>query len=355
MISNTTNSNSQDIDLIIYWVDGNDPKWQEKKRKYQTSDSAAQNIAVTDGSLPTDTANNRYRDWNTLPFLFRGIEKNMPWVRKIFFVSDEQLPPWLNIDNSKLVLVDHKDFIPSQYLPVFSANPIELNFHRIPGISEQFIVFNDDFFVLDKVSEQDFFRDGKPVDILMEYPIMCSGYTPVFSNMLANGFNLVGKYYDRKEYRRRLRSKILSPSYGAYFFYNLIMYFLPFPKFFGLLTPHFARPYLKSSYETLWEKEYDKLDQTCHNRFRDRDDVNIYVFRNYNILSGNFVPGNIHKLGKAYFIKDDAKDAANDIRTGRHKLVCINDDVLPEYYEACRQEIVSAFESIYPEKSSFEK
>uniref|UniRef100_A0A7S3VHJ2 Stealth protein CR2 conserved region 2 domain-containing protein n=1 Tax=Dunaliella tertiolecta TaxID=3047 RepID=A0A7S3VHJ2_DUNTE len=46
----------------------------------------------------------------------------------------------------KISFVDHTDFIPAEYLPTFSAPAIEANLHRIPGLSENFIYQNDDFF-----------------------------------------------------------------------------------------------------------------------------------------------------------------------------------------------------------------
>ena len=123
---------NEDIDIIVYWVDGNDPKWQQKRSEYKLDSSS-------------DAGKNRYRDMGTLKYLFRGIEKFAPWVRKVFFVTDGQIPTWLNKASDKLQIVDHKDYIPAKYLPVFSSHPIELNFHRIEGLSDKFVVMNDDF------------------------------------------------------------------------------------------------------------------------------------------------------------------------------------------------------------------
>ena len=344
-----------DIDVIVYWVDSGDAKWRQKRDSYCQNKDCGD---LTDNTKNSDSADNRYRDWDNLKYLFRGIEQYAPWVRKVFFVSDGQIPTWLRTDHDKLVIVDHKDYMPEKYLPTFSANPIELNFHRIEGLSERFLVVNDDFFFTSPTTAGDFFVDGKPVDIMMEYPVMCSGYNPVFSSIITNDHNLVGKHFARKEYKKRLRGKILSPKYGAYFIYNLLMYLIPFPKYFGLLTPHFTRPYLKSSMEKVWELEEQKLDETCMHKFRDRDDVNIYVFRNYNILSGNFVPGNIHKMGHAFYIKDvedGARESAAAIKSRKYKLVCLNDDCKPEAFEECKALINEAFETILPDKCSYEK
>ena len=334
--------NSDAIDFIVYWVDGSDPAWRAKKSRY----------AAAEGQ---DDSRGRYRDWDNLQYLFRGIERFAPWVNRVFFVSDGQLPPWLNVDHPKLKVVDHRDFIPEKWLPTFSANPIELNFHRIEGLSERFVVFNDDFFLTRPVSPEDFFRDGKPVDIFMEYPAMCGGNNPVFSHLLVNDFNAIGRHFSRGDYRRRLRGKILSPRYGAYFFYNLILYLLPYPRFFGLLTPHFCRPYLKSAYEQVWAEEPALLEATSRRRFRSGEDVNIYLIRIWNLMRGNFVPGNVFGMGRAFFIHDVDDAVCRAIERQKYRMICVNDDCDDGVYETMKRRVNASFGKILPQKSTFER
>ena len=131
-----------EIDFVLTWVDNTDPIWQEQFNFYKSKTPNANKSNAADVS--------RFRDWGLLKYWFRSIEMYTPWVRKIFFVTCGQHPSWLNTDNQRLVLVDHKDYIPKQYLPCFSSRPIELNFHRINDLSEYFIYFNDDEFVLKK-------------------------------------------------------------------------------------------------------------------------------------------------------------------------------------------------------------
>ena len=142
---------SEKIDFVIPFVDGADPAWYAKKLQYS-------------GKLPGDENVNRYRDWGTLKYWFRGVEKYAPWVNKVYFISDNQIPEWMNTECAKLQIVDHKDYIPSEYLPTFSSHPIELNMHRINGLSEKFVYFNDDLFLTKPVDETIFFRNGKPCD-----------------------------------------------------------------------------------------------------------------------------------------------------------------------------------------------
>lgn len=67
------------IDFIIIWGDGKDENWRKKKNAYKASEKG-------------DDSDIRYRDWGLLKYWFRGVETFAPWVRKIYFVSDNQCP-----------------------------------------------------------------------------------------------------------------------------------------------------------------------------------------------------------------------------------------------------------------------
>lgn len=81
----------------------------------------------------------------------------MPWVHKIYLITCGQVPDWMNKEaDDRLVIVNHSDYIPKEYLPTFSSHPIELNLHRIKELSEHFIYLNDDYFVINETSPEDF-------------------------------------------------------------------------------------------------------------------------------------------------------------------------------------------------------
>ena len=329
------------IDIVLTYVDGADTEWCAKRSKYS-------NTLGEDGSV------SRYRDWDNLKYIFRGIESYAPWVNKIFFVTDHQCPEWINRQHEKLVLLNHEDYMPEDCLPTFNSNAIEINFYRIKELSEQFIILNDDFFFINPTMPSDFFKGGRPVDIFVEYPIGCSGNNPVFSHILANVFNTIGKYYSRDIYKKTLRSKILSPRYGFYFVYNMLMYVLPFPNFFGVLTPHFPQPFLKSKFEEVWKAEEEALLETSRHRFREMGDLNIYLFRIWNMMQGNFVEGNRFKLGKKISVQTDSTAACRLIEDSRYKMICINDECKEDVFLQIRDEINACFEKKFPDKSRFE-
>ena len=138
------------VDIVITWVDGNDPKWLSEKRKYSKQ---AQNASDHEKWADSEM---RFRDWGTLKYIFRGIEKYCNWYNKIYFVTWGHVPNWLNTNNPRLVIIKHEDFIPKKYLPTFNSNAIELNFHRIDSLSESFVYFNDDMYVIRKTKKRDF-------------------------------------------------------------------------------------------------------------------------------------------------------------------------------------------------------
>ncbi|WP_331836427.1 hypothetical protein [Erysipelothrix piscisicarius] len=85
------------------------------------------------------------------------------WVNNVYLITYGHLPDFLNVDHPKLKIINHTDYIPSDYLPTFSSHTIELNMHRIEGLSEHFVYFNDDMFLnqpmsLQRISSKRVFR-----------------------------------------------------------------------------------------------------------------------------------------------------------------------------------------------------
>ena len=178
---------------MLIWVDGNDPEWQKEKNKYDESNDKGDSTII------------RYRSWDNLQYWFRGVEKFAPWVNKIHFVTWGHLPPWLNVNHPKLHIVNHKDYIPEEFLPTFNANTIEMNLHRIKGLAEQFVYFNDDMFITDYVKPEDFFKNGVPCDVFALNCIYFGKKSAGFFN--GNDLELINIHFDKKE-----ASKLLTKS-----------------------------------------------------------------------------------------------------------------------------------------------
>ena len=68
----------------------------------------------------------------------------------------------------------------SNHLPTFSSSAIEANLHRIEGLSEKFLYFNDDTFLGEPIWPNDFYSGQTGQKIYFEYPLPdCSPGCPM--------------------------------------------------------------------------------------------------------------------------------------------------------------------------------
>ncbi len=335
-----------DVDIVIPWVDDSDKKWQEEKNKYLPSEK----------KINIDAAANRYRDWDNLQYIFRGIEKFAPWVRKVFFVTCGQAPKWLNKNCEKLVCVDHNDYIPKECLPTFSANPIELNMHRIEGLSEHFIYINDDFFFTNNVEKEDFFKNGLPRLVAMEKPKTVSN-DMVFDCIAANNVREISKRFEKHSTKNSNKKKWYSLKNPIAFVVNKFYEKTAPTGWAGFYMDHLPTPFLKSKIEECWSLFGEKLSNTSKNKFRSIYDVNQYLFTEYLLCSNNFELDKYGRKGKYFAIEDNkegnVENICENIRKKKSKMICIN-DLSVSNFEDTKAKINSAFKSILPEKSSFE-
>lgn len=325
------------IDIVIPWVDGSDPEWIQEYNKFIPKEKR----------IKIDASENRYRDNGLLKYWFRGIEKFAPWVRTIHFVTCGQKPDWLNLNNPKLHWVKHSDYIPSEYLPVFSSHPIELMMHKIPGLAEHFIYFNDDFFLIAPVDESFYFRKGLPCDRAALNIIPC---TDIMGHIVLNDLDEINKYFSTRSVVSKNFSKWITPKNGLL---NLrTLFLLPWSRFSGFYDPHFAQPYTKSVLEEVWKNCSSILHNTMKSRFRSMSDVNQWLFRYWQLCKGNFFPSSVKK--KRYFsFEDKIEEIVGAIKSQKYSEVVLNDAPCSDYDEKIRQ-ITLAFDSILPDKSSFE-
>ena len=328
------------IDFVVIWVDGGDPVWQAKKAEYSKS---------IDTSKKSMNSVKAYRDWGTFKYWFRGVEKFAPWVNKVYLVTDQQKPSWLNITSEKLILVDHSDIIRKEYLPVFSANPIESNIHRIPGLSEQFVFFNDDVYLTAPVEPTDFFsEDGLPKYNTALSPIVPERYGT--GHFQVNDMEIVTSYFSRDEILKN--GKFLSFKQGLKNIVKSLLY--RNSKFIcGFWENHLTHPLLKSTMELVWEKETAILEKTSASRFRNPSDTNIWLFKYWQIASGKYEVAD-PKLGDLFSLDHAGPDFWKLLNSGKYKIMCINDGFNVQDEEQVMTDFIKAMEELFPEKSSFE-
>ena len=326
----------QKIDFVVAWVDGSDPKWQKKYLKYRPTEKSIMNSEI------------RYREYGTFKYWFRAVEKYAPWVNKIYVITDNQIPSWLNVKNDKIKVVDHQEYIDDKYLPTFNSSTILLHIDKIRNLSEKFVLFNDDMFLNDMVEESDFFKNDLPIDTGTFQPTIP---TTRFTHLLVNDLLIINRWFN---YRN-----ILKKNFGKYFHYKYgikrilsAMTTLPFSRIIGFYDGHLATPYLKSDFRYVTNKAIKAVEKTSVNKFRTNDDINEWLVRYYEYCTGRFIPRR-KGFGKFYELKE-YKEFVKDIKNSRSKVVCINDSSDKES-EFGMKELNKILSEKFPEKSCFEK
>ena len=327
------------IDIIIPWVDGDDPDWRKEKTKYDSNNNAEEI---------------RFQSWDNLQYIFRGIEKHLPWFRYIFFVTWGHIPKWMNVENSKLRIIKHQDYIPDCYLPTFNSNTIEMNYHRIRDLAEHFILFNDDLIPLQDIPIDYYFREGLPCAECIETHFVLKNnkeqdFQTAYANI--NNITIINDHFDKREVIRRNSDKWFNPCLGKKVEQNIWLYH--WNNFESFVYPHEAKPMRKSVLSKLWEIEPEKLDRASRNKFRASSDVTQRLISQWQVCSGEFIPRK--SLGKTIHIEtDNVEEAIDAILNHRYPILCVNEES-SEDFEYIKNKVNAALEKVLPEKSSFEK
>lgn len=333
------------IDFVVLWLDYNDPKWQKDYAEYSPHSEFGK------GSV-------RFRDHDTFKYWFRAVENYAPWVHKVFLVTNGKFPDWINKDCSKLVLVEHADYIPKQLLPTFNACVIEIFLNRIPGLSEHFVYFNDDFYLNSPVKPEYYFKNGLPCDNNKETCFNVPIYTKEdrfgICHSMLTCIGLVNGHFNR------WKTVLQSPKrwFGLHLGLKGILMSCILAKqrlFVGFTNYHVEQAFLKSIFDETWEKEGNFMKDCC-TRFRTDVSTSQYLFRYWQFASNKFYP---KKRSRAFFFlnnKDVIKDIERTMMEEKCKSFCLNDSAFCSYedYEYLKANLPLLFEKKFPKKSSFE-
>ncbi len=329
---------NQQIDLVLPWVNGSDPLWIAEKNKYD---------------MERNISDVRYESWDNLQYIFRGIEKYMPWIHKVFFITWGHLPEWLDTSYRKLKVVRHDEYIPKEFLPTFNSNVIEMNYFRIKELSENFILFNDDLFITQPISEEYYFQNDLPCEEAVETHFILKankGMDLQMNYACVNNMVILNRNFDKKKVVRENPEKWFNPVYEERMQQNVnLSYWNNFESF---VYPHEAMPMKKSVLQEIWKKEPEALNKASCNKFRSYSDVTQRLVTMWQICSGKFVP---HKYrGKLYLIdKDNYKEAAKAILNQEYPIISLNESST-EDFAMIKGVINMALDKLFSEKSKFE-
>lgn len=146
------------IDIIVTYVNPSLPAWQEEFLEWKQKERTSGHFLGTEQA----TGECRFRNWDTLKFWFRGVERNLTWINNIFLVIEDEshIPEWLNTSHPQLKIVYHRDYIPNELLPTFNSNTIEMFFYRIEELEDLYLLSNDDMFFANPVPKEYFYKNG---------------------------------------------------------------------------------------------------------------------------------------------------------------------------------------------------
>ena len=326
---------SFDIDLVYLWVDGSDPKWLEKKRLY-TSDLShtTEDAAISDNADNTDNteANNkgRYVNNDELRYSLRSVEKYVPWVRKIFIITDNQHPEWLKLDHPAIQIVDHKEILPPETLPCFNSSVIEYFLYKIPGLADHFLFANDDMFFHKKLSP-DYFFDNEGVPYI----------------------RLKRKFFGKWHYpiKRLIRKKL--GQYITMVVEGAALVEEKYGVFYSGIPHHNVDTYVKEDYRDAVEHVFAaEVQRSLQSHIRKYGDIHRSAFSYYALAAGK---GHLKYVGRSESIRINVYKPNFEKYLNRYhpNLFCLNDS--QRVKEADRLRIKPFLEELYPEKSSFEK
>lgn len=304
-----------DIDLVYLWVDGSDPKWIAKR-----------NACIGESAEIDKNCKGRYADSGELKYSLRSVEKYAPWIRKIFIVTDNQIPKWLDVSNPKIRIVDHAEILPVECLPCFNSTIIEHHLHRIPGLSEYFLYANDDMLINRPVSPETFFAE----DLLPKIR---------FNRRPFRRLTLFFKKKPWSNYVQKIHNAALlvKQKYGTYY---------------NGKTHHNIDAYRKSDYQHARQVFDKEISATLCNHMRSSNDIqrNMYSYVALAEKRAHLCYVNQHTSFRFHI---DNRKLYKKFEKYNPMLFCMNDSQYAN--DEDRQCSIAFLNRLFPDKSQFEK
>jgi len=310
------------IDAVYTWVDDTDPAWRAKR-----------DAARLEAGLATDDAQSgdvRFRNRDELRYSLRSLSTHAPWIRKIFLVTDDQVPEWLNTEHPDIQVVSHREiFGDPSWLPTFNSHAIESQLHRIEGLSEHFLYVNDDVFFARPLAPSKFFQSN--------------GNSLFFRSPTAVPPGEVTEETEGYFVAAKNNQALLEEEFGRVATHGF------------LHTPH---PLRRSVLEAIAERWPEQTALTAATPFRGRTDLSITssLHHHFAYLTAKGAPGSI---SAAYVNIGDYKHhvALSRLLAARHRdVICIGESAEAEVPLDERDRVLRAFlEAYFPVRSPYER
>lgn len=272
------------IDHVYTWVNPDDQELSELRAKF-----AAQEVRK-DHEYRVGSA--RTADNGELKASLETAQKFLPFVRKTFIFGSGSPPPWLRSFGDSVIYIPQSDVIPERLWPSFLSDTVESFIYLIPGLSENYIYSNDDFFFARPHVPSNFFdRDGRP-RIGLQRVAAATGRAATYRAVEENGIRALDKHVQLPRFLTkypplsdgpRLRSRL-----------DVLYRRLELRKR-GLRmvngVAHTSQPYLKSAWTDFHQLFEEELSRTFAQKFRSEHAIGVnFVYAYY-----------LQALGKADF------------------------------------------------------
>lgn len=309
-----------EVDLVYLWVDGNDPEWLAKKQ------------LVAGKEIDHSETNNkgRYINNDELKYSLRSVERCVPWVRKIFIVTDNQCPEWLDRDHPKIRVVDHREIMPEEALPCFNSSVIEYFLYRIPGLADRFLFANDDMFFNRALSPEFFFSEPGIPYVRLKKKFLGKWHYPL-----------------KRVIRKKLGQYISKVLEGATFVEQ------KFGVFYAVIPHHNVDAYVTEDYRYAVEQVFkEQVNSSLQSHVRQYGDLHRSAFSYYALATGK---AQLKYVGRKESLRLNIyrRKFMKRLRRYNPALFCLNDS--QRVSDADRAMIKPFLEELFPEKSSFEK
>ncbi|GGR30461.1 stealth conserved region 3 domain-containing protein [Streptomyces roseolus] len=310
------------IDVVYTWVDDTDPAWRERR------DAVRRRL-----DMPVDDADSgdvRFRNRDELRYSLRSLEMFAPWVRNIYLVTDDQAPEWLDTEQPGIQVVSHKDIFPDEsWLPTFNSHAIESQLHRIEGLSEHFLYFNDDVFVGRPLQPGSFFLSNG-VAKMFRSPTTVPPSEPSPDDE---------GYFAAAKNNRALLEK----AFGRVATHSFL---------------HAPHPLRRSVLQEITERFPEEIATTARNPFRANTDLSITssLHHHYGYLTGNSVPSAIScsYVNVGNYAHHSVLSRLLAARS--HDVFCIGESADAEVPVDEQDRVLSAFlRAYFPVRSRFER
>ncbi|MEU5874824.1 stealth family protein [Glycomyces sp. NPDC047369] len=307
------------VDAVYMWVDGDDPVWAAKRAGY-----------LGEGVSKIASAASNFVSRDELKYSLRSLHAFAPYIRNVYIVTAGQTPHWLDPEAEGVRIVDHSEiFADPSVLPVFNSQAIEAQLHRIPGLSDRYLVLNDDTF---------FRRPSTPSNFFHANGIIRLPFSPAQIGL------------------GRPQAEEAAPSSAGKNVRALLA--ADFDRFIASKFKHVPHPQIRTLAEELEERYADEVRTTTASRFRAPDNINFAtaLHHHYALFTGKAVPG-AFRLQYIDVTAPTAPERLAELEADRSTdTFCLNDVDTNEANAARIDALVRGFlERMFPFPSPWEK